>query len=128
MEYSQLDEENPRTAQEVSQSVDMLLEITEANQINLTAQNFDHLTVSNNSNSMISYASIVGDESIESKVNSENKGNRRIVVANQTEGRNYSPIELWRSAVKIWKPIVVEKDKSNPNCKCCELGNAKNDK
>ena len=73
MEYSHIDEENPRTALEVAQSVYMLPQITEANQINLIAQNFDHLSVSDNSDSRISYASIVKGEDVESVVDSQSE-------------------------------------------------------
>ena len=51
----------------------MLPQITEANQINLIAQNFDHLSVSDNSDSRISYASIVKGEDVESVVDSQSE-------------------------------------------------------
>ena len=59
----------------------------------------------------------------------------RVFVANHPEGSRYNPMEMWklavkvnkpeveekRTAVEVWKPKKVDKDKASPNCKCCEL-------
>ena len=73
MEYSHEEEENPRTVPEVAQSGDMSPQITDADQINLLAQNFDHLSVSDNSDSTKSYASIVKGEDVEFVTDSQSE-------------------------------------------------------
>ena len=59
MDYPLLVKEVSSATGEVSESVEMLSDMSESHQMNLITQNFDHLSVSNNSNDRISYASIV---------------------------------------------------------------------
>ena len=55
-----------------------------------------------------------------------NVGNKRIRSRGQTQSirGSYNPMELWRSAVKVWKPIIIDRNKASPNCKCCEINNS----
>ena len=60
-------------------------------------------------------------------------------VFQKRKRERYNPMEMWRLAVKVekpevkkgstsvevWKPNRIDKDKANPNCKCCEISSKK---